>query len=296
MTQAKAFLASAKDGGILLAVSGGASPMAVVEGVARACPQCGMAAFQALPAYSSPPWQIVECSACGFVFLRNPPEYKHLVSTFAWEKTRVAEVGRRKSNSPVRMRLDGMTRWRAGIYSPGIAGRLQRMFAPGRVLDIGCGSGKKVPEPFIPFGIEISEELSRAADAHMRARGGRAMHAPAVDGVKEFPDRYFTGILLRSFLEHEAQPKALLEQCARVLAPGGAIYVRVPNYGSLNRRVLGAKWCGFRYPDHVNYFTTSSLAAMAGDCGLSLKLLNPLRLPLDDNINAVLKPEQSPAA
>jgi hypothetical protein len=28
---------------------------------------------------------------------------------------------------------------------------------------------------------------------------------------------------------------------------------------------------------------------MAGDCGLKLKLLNPLRLPLDDNINAVLK-------
>ncbi|MGB6388028.1 MAG: class I SAM-dependent methyltransferase [Methyloceanibacter sp.] len=268
--------------------------MVSVDGVLRDCPRCGAAAFQALPAYSSPPWQIVECSACAFVFLRNPPEYKQLVSNFAWEKTRVAEVERRKSNSPVRMWLDGMTRWRAGIYSPGVAGRLQRLFAPGRVLDVGCGSGKKVPEPFIPFGIEISEELSRAADTHMRARGGRAIHAPAVDGVKEFPAQYFTGILLRSFLEHEAQPKALLEQCARVLAPGGAVYVRVPNYGSLNRLVLGAKWCGFRYPDHVNYFTTTSLAAMAKDCGLSLKLLNPVRLPLDDNINAVLKP-QSPA-
>jgi hypothetical protein len=38
----------------------------------------------------------------------------------------------------------------------------------------------------------------------------------------------------------------------------------------------------------VNYFTTTSLGAMAGDCGLKLKLLNPIRLPLDDNINAVL--------
>jgi Zn ribbon nucleic-acid-binding protein len=76
--------------------------MAAVEGVARDCPQCGASAFQALPAYSSPPWQIVECAACGFVFLRNPPEYKHLVSEFAWEKTRVAEVERRKTQSPVR--------------------------------------------------------------------------------------------------------------------------------------------------------------------------------------------------
>jgi hypothetical protein len=30
---------------------------------------------------------------------------------------------------------------------------------------------------------------------------------------------------------------------------------------------------------------------MAGDCGLKLKLLNPMRLPLDDNINAVLLSE-----
>jgi predicted SAM-dependent methyltransferase len=124
----------------------------------------------------------------------------------------------------------------------------------------------------------------------MRTRGGHAIHAPAVEGVKQFPDRYFSGILLRSFLEHEAQPKALLKECARVLAPYGAIYVRVPNFGSLNRRVLGGKWCGFRHPDHVNYFTTRSLAAMAGDFGLTLELLNPIRLPFDDNINAVLKP------
>ena len=264
--------------------------MSFVEGNARDCPHCGSAELQALPHYSSAPWQIVECRACGFVFLRNPPAYDQLVSKFAWEKTRVAEVARRKSRSPFRMWLDGATRWRAGIYSPDVGARLKRLFKTGPVLDVGCGSGKKVPEPFIPFGIEISEELCREADSHMKRRGGRAVHAPAVDGVKQFPDRYFSGILLRSFLEHEAQPKALLAECARVLAADGAVYVRVPNFGSLNRRVLGGKWCGFRYPDHVNYFTTASLGAMAADCGLGLRLLNPIRLPLDDNINAVLKP------
>jgi SAM-dependent methyltransferase len=264
--------------------------MALVEGKPRACPQCGSEAFEELPGYSSAPWQIAECHECRFVFLRNPPAYEQLVSKFAWEKTRVAEVERRKERSPIRMWLDRMTRFRAGIYSPEVGGRLKRLFKPGPVLDVGCGSGKKVPEPFIPFGIEISEELCRQADAHMAARGGRAIHAPAVEGVKQFPDRYFTGILLRSFLEHEAQPRALLEECSRVLTLDGAIYVRVPNFGSLNRRLLGGKWCGFRYPDHVNYFTTRSLAAMAGDFGLKLELLNPIRLPLDDNINAVLRP------
>jgi hypothetical protein len=68
----------------------------------------------------------------------------------------------------------------------------------------------------------------------------------------------------------------------------GAIYVRVPNYGGINRRILGPKWSGFRYPDHVNYFTLASLRRMAADCGLKVRLLKPFVLPVDDNINAVL--------
>jgi hypothetical protein len=63
----------------------------------------------------------------------------------------------------------------------------------------------------------------------------------------------------------------------------------VPNFGSVNRLVTGPKWCGFRHPDHVNYFTVASLRRMAAESGMSLRLLNPIRLPLDDNINGVLQ-------
>ena len=120
------------------------------------------------------------------------------------------------------MWLDGATRWRAGIYSPEIGDRLQRLFEPGPVLDVGCGSGKKVPEPFIPFGVEISAELcARGRRAYADARRPRHSRSGG-RGVKQFPDRYFTGILLRSFLEHEAQPRALLANapaCSRPTAP-----------------------------------------------------------------------------
>ena len=62
----------------------------------------------------------------------------------------------------------------------------------------------------------------------------------------------------------------------------------MPNFGSVNRRVSGSQWCGFRYPDHVNYFTPQSLRTMAADCGLSLRLINPLLFVFNDNINAML--------
>ena len=108
-------------------------------------------------------------------------------------------------------------------------------------------------------------------------------------------NRFFSGVIMSSVAEHEKQPKTLLAHVARVLEDGGTAYIRVPNFGSVNRVVMGAKWCGFRHPDHVNYFTVATLRRMAAECGLGVRLLNPIRLPFDDNINALLR-KSAPAA
>ena len=146
------------------------------------------------------------------------------------------------------------------------------------------------PEPCIPFGIEISQALYEKVAPLMAARGGRAEHGPAAEVIATFPDEYFSGVILRSVVEHEAQPKRLLAGVARVLQKDGRVYIRVPNFGSVNRMINGGDWCGIRHPDHVNYFTLASLKRMTADTGLDLRLLDPLRLPFDDNINAVLTP------
>ncbi len=122
----------------------------------------------------------------------------------------------------------------------------------------------------------------------MAARGGQAIQAPAAEGIVTFPDRFFSGVVMSSVVEHEMSPKPLLRHVERVLADHGAAYIRVPNLDTLNRVILGRKWSGFRYPDHVNYFTPRSLRRMASDCGLRMRLRHPLRVPFDDNINALL--------
>ena len=255
----------------------------------RGCPQCDEGRYNALDRYSTDEWRVVECATCNFVYLRNAPQYDRLVSEFAWEKTVVEATAKRKAQSPVLSWISRKTRWRLSLLSPDMATILRKTFPPGRVLDVGCGVGRYVPEPFIPFGIEVSEEQARIAHARMAERGGKTIQAPALEGVGEFADGYFSGVLLHGFLEHEKDPKPLLQEVRRVLADEGAVYVRVPNYASVNRRVMGAKWCGFRHPDHVNYFTLASLRKMTADCGFSLKLLSPLRLPFDDLIKVILR-------
>jgi SAM-dependent methyltransferase len=159
----------------------------------------------------------------------------------------------------------------------------------GKVLDIGCGRGTELyMQGVTPFGIEISRDLAVIANERMKQHGGFAIQAPAIDGLKQFEDGSFDGVIMNSYLEHEEQPREALREVARVLRSGGKAYVRVPNYGGINRRVTGRKWCGFRYPDHVNYFTLSGLRSMAREASFTTSLVNWLTLPTDDNIKMVL--------
>ena len=272
------------------AVAAHADPAGGVALEMRACPACGASEGRALPRYSKARWQVVECAACRFVFLRNPPVYERMVEEFAWEKTKVVEKKRREEARPAVAKIDQSTRWRLGAFKQRRPDLYRSLFKPGRVLDVGCGEGRQIPKPFVPYGIEISKALYEKAAANMSKRGGQAIHGPAAEAIAKFPDRYFTGVILSSVVEHELRPMDLLSHVARVLEQDGKAYIRVPNFGSFNRMINGGHWCGFRHPDHVNYFTTHSLRSMAAKAGLAAKLLNPVRTPFDDNINAILTP------
>jgi hypothetical protein len=64
----------------------------------------------------------------------------------------------------------------------------------------------------------------------------------------------------------------------------------VPNFASWNRVIRGAKWCGFRYPDHVNYFSPRTLKLLAEVSGYRMEPQHITdRLPFSDNMYAVLR-------
>ena len=136
-----------------------------------------------------------------------------------------------------------------------------------------------------PFGIEISSELSRIANERFAARGGRVIKADAITGLQSLPAAEFTGIIMTSFLEHEGHPGEALVQAKRVLKPKGKIIVKVPNYASWNRHVRGKQWCGFRFPDHLNYFTPQHLERLVRDTGYRIARFDfQDRLPTSDTM------------
>jgi SAM-dependent methyltransferase len=96
------------------------------------------------------------------------------------------------------------------------------------------------------------------------------------------------GVVMQCYLEHEIRPRAVLSAVHGVLRPGGFLVIKVPNFASWNRSVRGQRWCGFRYPDHVNYFTPLSLKTMLLSTGFEI-VQNRLfdHFPLADNLYMV---------
>lgn len=257
-----------------------------VKTTERDCACCGSPASTNLPEFNRDHWRVDACDACGFVYLKNAPEYEALVEDFAWEKTYEKERVRRRSENGLLRAIDRATRWRLKIRRDAGA-RYRRVFGAGKVLDVGCGGGHVLPEPLIPYGIEISAALHAEADQRMRARGGYAVHGPGTEALAHFPENFFDGVLMSSILEHEKDPKALLAGVRRVLKPGGKLYLKQPNYGCSNRKMMGGKWCGFRYPDHVNYFRISDMRHLARETGFGFRHLNRFA-PFADNMHVLL--------
>lgn len=273
----------------------------------RPCPIHGRLTETTATPFARDGWRLVTCDETGFVYLPDPPAYEALAEDHAWEATSTAERARRRREEPVfaalsaafkhvRTRLFASRSPFATILRTRLEGTTLR--PPWRVVDVGCADGaftariaRRVRDDGLPVrvvGIEVSRALAARARETLAELGGDAIEAAAIDGIRSLPEASVDAVLMSSFLEHEARPLDLLRAVRRALRPGGFVIVKVPNFACWNRALRGARWCGFRYPDHVNYFTPRTLRMLTEEAGLVFEQ-GPLdRLPVSDNMYAVL--------
>lgn len=114
--------------------------------------------------------------------------------------------------------------------------RRARLSPPPRVLDLGCGHRAVLLEhlsPRIASGIGVDVSISDEARAVPRLE---FIEGTIEEALPQVADASMDLVLLISVLEHLSDAQWALDECRRVLAPGGMLIVNVPTW--LGKRFL----------------------------------------------------------
>ena len=136
----------------------------------------------------------------------------------------------------------------------------------GRLLEVGCGSGKQLEAMadagWDARGVDFDPEAVAAA----RSRGLDV----AVGDVRDLhlPAASFDAIVMAHVLEHVFDPVGLLTECARLLKPGGRLVSITPNADSLGHRIFRRAWRGLEPPRHIVIYTPDALRLACARAGL----------------------------
>jgi SAM-dependent methyltransferase len=211
--------------------------------------------------HGQPGWfRLVRCRRCGLVYLNPRPTAAALRAFYpddyvSYRRPLAAEP-------PLRA-------WERRL---GLARRcrvITRRAPPGRLLDVGCGTGDfllaMVERGWRCIGVELQPHAIRQA----RRQGLWVLPGDLLDAPLR-PDS-FDAVTLWDVLEHLPQPRATLERVHALLRPGGLLAVTVPRLDSPEARLFGSYWAGFDVPRHLTVFTRATLERMLHVAGFRIE-------------------------
>jgi 2-polyprenyl-3-methyl-5-hydroxy-6-metoxy-1,4-benzoquinol methylase len=146
----------------------------------------------------------------------------------------------------------------------------------GRLLDFGCGGGTFLQEMrdhgWQVMGVDTSAETVRRLrnDLGLHVLQGTLPHA-------ELDAASFDVITMWHSLEHVPDPRAVLTEARRLIAPAGKLIVAVPNIDSLAFRTFGPHWFALDVPRHLVHFAPFTLHFMLEQAGFRVEKIKMLR-------------------
>jgi SAM-dependent methyltransferase len=152
---------------------------------------------------------------------------------------------------------------------------------PGRLLELGCGSGaflhRMAQCGWTVEGIEPSPEAGTAARAL-----GYPVHIGPLETAPD-PAAPYDLIVGWMVLEHLHEPIAALQKLGRWSAEGAWLVASVPDAGAWEFKLFGDAWYALHLPGHLFHYTPRSLASVLARAGWRLE-----RVFWHDNPNNLL--------
>jgi 2-polyprenyl-3-methyl-5-hydroxy-6-metoxy-1,4-benzoquinol methylase len=241
----------------------------------RACPTCG-SSDEALE-FEKDHMRIVRCNVCDLVFV-NPTfdasHYKEVYASQAYQEI-VRDLG--INSHDYRVKRFGAERVQMMAEHMRVAnGRSPRY------LDVGCSTGFVIEAARARRWDAIGIDLNPSAIEFGRSRG-LDVRTIALEDAR-FAPRTFDAVSLFDVLEHLLEPRRTLAMCVDLLAPGGILFLYVPNFDSASRLLMGAN-AHFIWPTHhLNYYTPTTIRDLVTRHSLTPELIVTEGLDMEDYI------------
>jgi 2-polyprenyl-6-hydroxyphenyl methylase/3-demethylubiquinone-9 3-methyltransferase len=147
-----------------------------------------------------------------------------------------------------------------------------------QILDVGCGGGilseALASEGAEVTGLDVEKEAIFTAKNHALARHIKINYV--CQPIEKFKAQLFDVVTCMEMLEHVADPALVIKHCARLLKPGGYLFLSTINrtmkaYASV---IIAGEYLLGLLPrqthDFDKFIKVSELAAMTRDVGLEM--------------------------
>lgn len=229
---------------------------------ARECPACH--AVDHFKRGTKSGFEIVACRSCKTLFTSHLPHAKNCEDYDSYYNETNLTVP-----DFINRRLDEIVRDFSAYRSNG------------RFLDVGFGAGTLLEAArrasWETYGVEVAE----SAFEHVRNLGFDVFCGTLEDAA--YPANHFDVITASEVLEHVPDPRQVLKEIARVLRPGGLLWMTTPHARGVSSYLLGLKWSIVSPPEHLQLFSVLGMKKMLDENGfrcmrLATESVNPYEL------------------
>jgi 2-polyprenyl-3-methyl-5-hydroxy-6-metoxy-1,4-benzoquinol methylase len=207
------------------------------------CPACKATAAPALGETAGYHARI--CAKCAHTFVEDMPSAETLSAVYATYGYDEEDL------STIPPFIFGILESVVGSFDP-------YRSSGARLLDVGFGAGALLrvarDRGWRTHGVEAS---SAAVDQGRKYGLGDLVHGDFLE--LDWPDGHFDVIVMTELVEHLVVPEPFLEQAARLLRPGGLLYMTTPHGRGVSGRLLGASWSVLRPPEHLHLYSVASM-------------------------------------